>query len=101
MAGRVQGLLSLWQEARVRKQPLALDSRDQAAVQSEPPARPSPRERREEARVRLHPLPQGQQGAEGRLGRSAAFLSYRVVSLAAGRAFALSFRDVSRGLSPG
>src|SRR5262249_17518144 len=73
LAGRVQGLLSLWQEARVRKQPLALDGRDQAAVQPEPPARPPARQRREEARLRLHPLPQGQQGAEGRLAPPATF----------------------------
>ena len=55
------------EEARVREQPLTFDGRDEAAVRSEPPARPHARERRCEARIRLHPLLEERQGHQSSL----------------------------------
>src|SRR5438034_10384728 len=63
--GDVQGLRGLRKEALVRAQPEPLDGGDEAAVRAEPPARPRPPRRQSAARLRLHPLPQGRQGAEG------------------------------------
>src|SRR5436190_11920787 len=70
LLGRVLCLRSLREEAVVRPQPEPLDGGDEAPVQPEPPARPRAARRQGEARVRLHPLPQGRQGAEGRLTHS-------------------------------
>src|SRR5437588_4754623 len=67
LRGHVQGLLGLRKEALVRAQPEPLDGGDEAAVRAEPPARPRPPRRQGPARLRLHPLPQGWQGAEGSL----------------------------------
>src|SRR4029077_10585975 len=47
----------------------ALDGGDEPSLQPEPPACPHAGERRRQARVCLHPLPEGRQGAEGRLSR--------------------------------
>src|SRR5581483_11097441 len=63
----VEGLRQLRQEACVRTSPLALDGGDEAALQPEPPARPRAAEGRADARLRLHPLPQGRQGAKSGL----------------------------------
>ena len=52
----------------VREPPLALDGRDEAPVRPEPPARPDAPQRLAAARLRLHPLPQGRQGHQSRLG---------------------------------
>ena len=65
-AADVQGLRSLREEARLRQQPEPLDGGHEAALQPEPPARPRPAEGQGDAGVRLHPLPQGRQGPEGR-----------------------------------
>src|SRR3954466_11861286 len=55
----------LRQAPGLRPEPLALHGRHQAPVRREPPEGPHRRERRAEACVRLHALPQGRQGHEG------------------------------------
>src|SRR3954466_7795714 len=55
----------LRQAPGLRPEPLALHGRHQAAVRREPPEGPDRRERRPEACLRLHALPQGRQGHEG------------------------------------
>jgi hypothetical protein len=63
----VQGLRSLREEAGLRSQPEPLHGGDEAPVQPEPPACPRPPEREGDAGIRLHALPQGQQGSKGHL----------------------------------
>ncbi len=67
-AADVQGLRNLWQETRVWEPPLAFDGGHQAPVRPEPAACSHAPERHREARVRLHPLPQGRQSHQGNLG---------------------------------
>src|SRR5215213_5849757 len=58
--------LSLLRQAPgLRPEPLALHGRHQAALRREPPEGSDRRERRAQACVRLHALPQGGQGHEG------------------------------------
>jgi len=66
-ARHVEGMRDLRQEAGVRPSPVALDGGDEAALRPEPPARAHPPQGLADPRVRLHPLPEGRQGAEGRL----------------------------------
>src|SRR5215510_714945 len=61
----------LREETVLRPQPEPLDGGHEAALQPQPPARTRPARRQGDARVRLHALPQGQQGSEGRLGSPA------------------------------
>jgi amino acid efflux transporter len=68
-ARHVEGLRDLREEAGLRSPPLALDGGDEAPLRPEPAARPDRARGRADARVCLHPLPEGRQGAEGRLGR--------------------------------
>src|SRR5262249_15200044 len=67
----VQGLRRLREEAGLRPQPEPLDGGDEAPLRPEPPACPCDPPRQADARVRLHPLPQGRQGPEGRLATAA------------------------------
>ena len=67
-AADVQGLLSLRQEAVVREQPEPLDGRDAAGASTRTCRDPRASSNGVKKRaLRLHPLPQGRQGAEGRL----------------------------------
>src|SRR5215207_7678227 len=64
--------LSLLRQApRLRAEPLALHGRHQAALRCEPAEGPHLRSGRAEARLRLHPLPEGGQGHQGVAGRPA------------------------------
>src|SRR5215212_4289735 len=66
LLGRNGSNLSLLRQAPgLRPEPLALHGRHQAALRREPAEGPDRRERRSQARVRLHALPQGRQGHEG------------------------------------
>src|SRR4051794_13363241 len=66
LLGRNGSNLSLLRQAPgLRPEPLALHGRHQAALRCEPPEGPHRRERRPQARLRLHALPQGRQGHEG------------------------------------
>jgi hemoglobin len=69
MPGRVEGLRRLRKETRLRSQPEPLDGGHEAPLQPEPPAGSRPPARQADPGLRLHPLPQGRQGAEGRLNR--------------------------------
>ncbi len=66
-ARRVEGVRNLWEEAGVRPSSVALDGCDEAPLRPEPAARPHPPQGLADARLRLHPLPEGRQGAEGGL----------------------------------
>ena len=66
-AAHVEGLRHLWEEARFRQQPEPLHGRHEATLQPEPAARPRAARRSRDPCVRLHALPQGRQGPEGRL----------------------------------
>jgi hypothetical protein len=59
----------LRQGTRVRSVPKPLDGRHQAPLRPEPPKGPDPRERPPPPCLRVHPLPQGRQGHQGRLER--------------------------------
>src|SRR3954447_9149186 len=65
----VEGLTQLRARSRFRSEPQPLDARHQAALRSEPAEGPDLRRRRPASRVRLHALPQGRQGHQGRLAR--------------------------------
>ena len=64
---RVQGLRILRQEAVVREQPKPLDGRDPAPLQPEPAEGSRAPERRRQAGLRVHEVPQGRQGPESGL----------------------------------
>ena len=68
-AADVQGLRRLWKEAGLRSQPESLDGGHEAPLQSEPPAGSRLAARQADPGIRLHTLPEGRQGAEGRLTR--------------------------------
>src|SRR5215213_6859739 len=62
--------LSLLRKAPgLRPEPLALHGRDEAPLRCEPPEGPHLRGGRPQARLRLHPLPEGGQGHQGVAGR--------------------------------
>src|SRR5919108_183078 len=62
--------LSLLRQASgLRPEPLALNGRHEAALRREPAEGPDLRRRRSQARLRLHPLPEGGQGHQGLAGR--------------------------------
>ena len=63
----VQGLRSLREEAELRSQPEPLHGRHEAPLRPESPARAGSPTRQAHSGIRLHPLPQGRQGPEGRL----------------------------------
>ena len=67
----VQDLLTLREEARLRKQPKPLDGRHQAPLQPEPAAGPDDARRQGDAGVRVHALPQGRQSHQGDLASGA------------------------------
>ena len=62
-----QGMSQLRQEARGRKLAQPLDGRDPPPLQPEPPEGADRRGLRPPPRLRLHPLPEGQQGHQGGL----------------------------------
>src|SRR6476620_604771 len=66
-AADVQSMRDLCEEAGVRPQPQPLDGCDQAPFQPEPAADPDRARRLADASLRLHPLPEERQGAEGRV----------------------------------
>ena len=69
-AADVQGLRHLRQEAVVREQPEPLHGGDPPTLQPEPPEGAHPPERRCQARLRLHPVPQGRQSPKSRSSRN-------------------------------
>src|SRR5262249_49388748 len=71
---RVQGLRSLWKEARFREQSEPLDGGHQAPVQPEPAACSRAPGREGHPCLCLRSLPQGQQGPKGRLATSTNWL---------------------------
>src|SRR5215217_420918 len=72
LPARYGSYLSLLRQAPgIRPEPVALDGRHETALRREPAEGPHLRSRRTEARVRLHPLPQGGQGHQGVAGRPA------------------------------
>src|SRR5215218_9304756 len=54
-------------EAELRSQPEPLDGRHEAALRPQPPARAGDPQGRSDARLRLHPVPEGREGPEGSL----------------------------------
>ena len=66
-AADVQGLRILWQEAIFRQQPEPFDGGHAPPVQPESPEGARPDRRRCQARVHLHPVPQGRKSAKSGL----------------------------------
>ncbi|CAA9521864.1 MAG: LSU ribosomal protein L28p @ LSU ribosomal protein L28p, zinc-dependent, partial [uncultured Solirubrobacteraceae bacterium] len=62
-----QGLSQLREGSRLRPEPKPLHGGDEASLQPEPPEGACPRRRHAPPRPRLHPLPQGREGHQGRL----------------------------------
>ena len=73
----VEGLPQLRARSRFRTEPQPLHARYQAPLRSEPPEGPDLRGRCSATRVRLHALPQGRQGHQGRLAQRRACALYR------------------------
>src|SRR3954463_15130390 len=65
-----QGVSQLREGSRLREQPQPLHGGDQAPLRPEPPEGADPRRQDAAPGVRLHALPQGRQGHQGRLARA-------------------------------